>query len=217
MDDIVRQVKGVSDGLMRKVVGSSSSPNDASPISGMNLSWHADEALRHDMMKTESSFSEYEEGDKDGTHGHEEVESSAQALGWHSDNELNSKGFPPRVIKRGNEPKSLDSGEKRGSEMKSEWIDQAANFLLTSDPLVDLVGMPPEVLYIHQSFVCLFVLPPTTPYFTHCLSLEMHLQIPSFVGVNKIFGPQLGLLPTDSCLINEDGHCMQKKLFFSYK
>lgn len=144
VDDIVRQVKGVSDGLMRKVVGSSSSPNDASPISGTNLSWHADEALRHDMMKTESSFSEYEEGDKDGTHGHEEVESSAQALGWHSDNELNSKGFPPRVIKRGNEPKSLDSGEKHGSEMKSEWIDQAANFLLTSDPLVDLVGMPPE-------------------------------------------------------------------------
>ncbi|RVW49733.1 hypothetical protein CK203_070054 [Vitis vinifera] len=151
VDDIVRQVKGVSDGLMRKVVGSSSSPNDASPISGMNLSWHADEALRHDMMKTESSFSEYEEGDKDGTHGHEEVESSAQALGWHSDNELNSKGFPPRVIKRGNEPKSLDSGEKHGSEMKSEWIDQAANFLLTSDPLVDLVGMPPESIQMDRS------------------------------------------------------------------
>ena len=65
MDDIVRQFKGVSDGFTRKAVGSSSSPNDASPsFSGRNLSWHADEALRHDVIKTQSSFSEYEEGEK---------------------------------------------------------------------------------------------------------------------------------------------------------
>ena len=89
MDDIVRQFKGVSDGFTRKAVGSSSSPNDASPsFSGRNLSWHADEALRHDVIKTQSSFSEYEEGDKDGAHGHDEVEATAQAAGWNSDNEL---------------------------------------------------------------------------------------------------------------------------------
>lgn len=157
VDDIVRQFKGVSDGLMRKVVGSSTSPNDAAPsISVRNLSWHADEALRHDIIKTESSFSEYEEGDKDGAHVHDEVESSVQAAGWHSDNELNSKSFPPRVIKRGNEPKLLDYGEKLGPEMKSECVEQgkypAATLLLTSDPLEDLVGMPPEVKYIDQSF-----------------------------------------------------------------
>ena len=157
MDDIVRQFKGVSDGFIRKVVGSSSFPNDASPsFSGTNLSWHADEALRHDVIKTESSFSEYEEGDKDGAPGHDEVEANVQAAGWHSDNELNSKGFPPRVIKRGNEPKLLYSGEKLGSEMKSECVEQgkypAAKLLLTSDPLEDLVGMPPEVSYIYQRF-----------------------------------------------------------------
>lgn len=150
VDDIVRQFKGVSDGLMRKVVGSSPPAHDASPISGRNLSWQADDSFRHESMKTESSFSEHEEGDKDGTCGHEEVESSVQAAGWHSDNELNSKGFPPRVIKRNNEPKSLESVEKHTSEIKSEWIDQvkypAANFLLTSDPLEDPDAVPPEVL-----------------------------------------------------------------------
>lgn len=154
VDDIVRQFKGVSDGLMRKVVGSSSSPyeasHDTSPsISGRNLSWHAEDInkhiSRHDTSQTTNSLSDNEDGDKDENRGHEKVESIAQASGWHSDNELNSKGFPPRVIKRG---RSFDSKKKRGSKEKSEWIGPVgyptSNFSGTSGLLEDPIGMPPE-------------------------------------------------------------------------
>ncbi|KAF7810928.1 Sorting nexin-16 [Senna tora] len=44
VDDIVRQFKGVSDGLMRKVVGSTSPTNEGSSTSTTwNLSWNSDE------------------------------------------------------------------------------------------------------------------------------------------------------------------------------
>ncbi|KAK9290128.1 hypothetical protein L1049_008293 [Liquidambar formosana] len=148
VDDIVRQFKGVSDGLMRKVVGTS--PYEASPsISGRNWSWHADELSKHvsrlNNTETTNSFSDNEEGDKDRNHGHEEGESVAQANGWHSDNELNSKGFPPRVIKCDEEFRSFDSEKK---QVKPEWIDPggypAANFPVASALLEDPVGMLPE-------------------------------------------------------------------------
>uniref|UniRef100_A0A5B6ZAY2 Putative Sorting nexin-16 n=1 Tax=Davidia involucrata TaxID=16924 RepID=A0A5B6ZAY2_DAVIN len=147
VDDIVRQFKGVSDGLMRKVVGPSSSPYESSSsISGRNLSWNAGEINKHipwqNTMESAKSFSDNEEGDKDGTH--EEVGSSAQANGWHSDNELNSKGFPPRVVKRGVEFRSLDYEKKSGSEVEPESVSlagyHAASFPVTSDQL----EVPPE-------------------------------------------------------------------------
>lgn len=156
MDDIVRQFKGVSDGLMRKVVGSSSLTNEASPSfsgSGRNLSWHADEMgkhiSRHSTAESTNSFSDNEEGEKDGSHGHEEEESVAQANGWHSDNELNSKGFPPRIIKRIEEFNSFIPEKKHGSEVRFDLMgplgNPAASFPATSDGMEGPIGMPPEV------------------------------------------------------------------------
>lgn len=142
MDDIVRQFKGVSDGLMRKVVGSSSiSYEPASPLSGSNLSSSADEinrlVLRQNTADSANSFSDYEEADNDGRHGCEEIGSSSQANGWHSDNELNSKGFPPRVLKLDDEFRSTDSA-KHGSQVQSRSLSLPN----------DSIGVPPEVLCI---------------------------------------------------------------------
>ncbi|GMY05922.1 sorting nexin-16 [Fagus crenata] len=145
VDDIVRQFKGVSDGLMRKVVGPTVIYEASSSTAIRNLSLNADEIYRHGSSSysvgTANSFSDNEEGDKNENHGHEEVNSSTN--GWHSDNELNSKSFPPRVIKHNEEPRNLGS-EKRHDLVVKSGIDQvgfpAAN--LISDHLE--AGMPPE-------------------------------------------------------------------------
>ncbi|MCL7046827.1 hypothetical protein MKW94_008088 [Papaver nudicaule] len=129
MDDILRQVKGVSDGLMPKVVGSSSSPYEAS-LSGRNLSWNGDDMNGSNYSKLESSqsWTDNEEGDMDGSHGREDGVSSAHINGWHSDNELNSKGYPPRVIKRDEQP----SGNATSTSMVMSGLGD------------DPVGVPPE-------------------------------------------------------------------------
>ncbi|XP_057997210.1 uncharacterized protein LOC110637458 [Hevea brasiliensis] len=71
-----------------------------------NLSWHADEINKpvsgQDTSETANSFSNNEESFNQERHRQEEG-SSEQANGWHSDNEFNSNGFPPRVIKHAEE------------------------------------------------------------------------------------------------------------------
>ncbi|XP_057502793.1 uncharacterized protein LOC130786520 [Actinidia eriantha] len=150
VDDIVRQFKGVSDGLMRKVVGSSSFHEDSLTIPSRNLSWNSDEISNHLSWRstTESakSGSDIEEGDKDGPCGHEEVGCSVQASGWHSDNELNSKGFPPKVIKCSEKFRSSGSGKKHGSEADPLLVSLGeyppAGFTVTSNHLEDAIRSP---------------------------------------------------------------------------
>lgn len=141
VDDIVRQFKGVSDGLMRKVVGSPTSEASSS-ISAWNLSTNADEtgvrAIRQNTVETTNSFSDNEDGDKDKSCDPEEAGSGAQENGWHSDNELNSKGYPCRVI----HTRSLGSEKK--DDLAGEGGFPTANFTATSRNLEDPVGMPPE-------------------------------------------------------------------------
>lgn len=155
VDDIVRQFKGVSNGLMRKVVGPTPSSSEASAsISARHLSWNADEidryVYRQNIAETSTSISDNEDGDGDGIRGSDEVRSSGHANGWHSDNELNSKNFPPRVVKRGEGSRNSLSEKKLGLVLHSDWNGQPGssltNFQVASDQLVDPVGMPPEVL-----------------------------------------------------------------------
>ncbi|GAB4853948.1 hypothetical protein Ancab_018157 [Ancistrocladus abbreviatus] len=151
VDDIVRQFKGVSDGLMRKVVGSSPShyEGSSSTPSG-NLAWHADELKRHistnSSLETTNSFSDNEEGEKDENHGLEEAETSARANGWHSDNELDSKDFLPRVFKRTEDYRTVDFEKKHLVELKSQWKDTwgTASLPAISGHLEDPIGVPPE-------------------------------------------------------------------------
>ncbi|XP_044508167.1 uncharacterized protein LOC123227439 [Mangifera indica] len=152
VDDIVRQFKGVSDGLMRKVVGSSPNPDEASSSSNGNFSFKADEISTHiasqSTSETVNSFSDHEEGDKDESYGHEKVTSGAQASVWHSGNELNSKGVPPRIMKNSEDARNLNLAKRHSSDAKSEWFAQgglpAAKFSANPDRLKDPIGMPPE-------------------------------------------------------------------------
>ncbi|KAK0582541.1 hypothetical protein LWI29_026802 [Acer saccharum] len=149
VDDIVRQFKGV--GFIRKVAGPGSPTNEASSsISSRNLSWNADELSKHvsrqHTSETLNSFSD-NEGDKDGSHGHKEDRSGAKANGWHSDNELNSKGVSPRVIKWDEESRNFGPEKQHSLDVKSELIGQGGlpvtNFSLSPYHLEDPMGMPP--------------------------------------------------------------------------
>ncbi|XP_022763322.1 uncharacterized protein LOC111308904 isoform X3 [Durio zibethinus] len=150
VDDIVRQFRGVSDGLTHKVV-SSSSPNEASSsVTGRTLSWNADEKAkdisRQSNLVTVNSASD-NEGDKDGSRANEDNRSGSGGHGWHSDNELNSKSLPPQVLERGGEFGNLVS-EKHNLGVKPELVghsgSQSVKFSATSSHLEDPVGMPPE-------------------------------------------------------------------------
>lgn len=98
VDDIVRQFKGVSDGLLRKVSGSSGISYVASPLTEGNLAlpWNEDEGSKFSSgdtnLATSMTLSDDDNGAKNERHN--EVTN-----GWHSDNELNAKSFPPRVVK----------------------------------------------------------------------------------------------------------------------
>ncbi|KAK1369606.1 Phox homologous domain [Heracleum sosnowskyi] len=148
MDDIVRQFKGVSDGLMRKVASPSSSVSEsASSLYGKNLSLKEDE-INKLSANSVNSFSDNEEGDKSTNPYGEETGSSLQTNGWHSDTELNSKEFPPRVVKRSDEFRSVGSDEKDFPTVQSELFSPRASrgvkFSLTSEQLDDPIGVPPE-------------------------------------------------------------------------
>uniref|UniRef100_A0A6N2MBQ2 PX domain-containing protein n=1 Tax=Salix viminalis TaxID=40686 RepID=A0A6N2MBQ2_SALVM len=108
------QFKEVSDGFMRKVVGSTSHLMKLILQSTARTCLHSDD--------TANSFSDTEKVLESDTG----VGSTAKANGWHSDNELNAKDFPPRVIKWGDESQTLE------------------NSAVGSSHLDDPVGMPPE-------------------------------------------------------------------------
>lgn len=147
MDDIVRQFKGVSDGLMRKVVGSPSPTDETmSSVSSRNISWNAEEISKHisrqDTAETANSLSDNDEGYKYKNHEPEDVGSSAQASGWHSDNELNSKNFPPRVVKQS---RSLGLERKHVAIANSE-VGPGGFPAVEFQAVAANLEVPPEVL-----------------------------------------------------------------------
>lgn len=133
VDDIVRQFKGVSDGLMRKVVGPSLTYEPLSSSTSTSLNWKPDEGS--------NSFTRQTTSESANSLSDNEMDSTEKANGWHSDNELNSKGFPPRVVKHDDLSKSLDSG------VRSEILSLAANFPSTSDNMEDPLSVPAEVCF----------------------------------------------------------------------
>ncbi|XP_022876173.1 uncharacterized protein LOC111394547 [Olea europaea var. sylvestris] len=122
MDDIAHQIKG---GLMRTVVGSpSTSYEPAFSVTTRNLYWNSDDSnklgLRQSTSESINGFSVNEEGDKDVNHMAEKVDSSAQVSGWHSDNELDLNGIPPRVVKCNEDVQNLDFDSTSGLRVQSE-------------------------------------------------------------------------------------------------
>ncbi|XP_074563348.1 uncharacterized protein LOC141819977 isoform X2 [Curcuma longa] len=140
MDDIVRQFKGVSDGLMRKVVGPPSS-HVVSPSlddKSLSLSWNQEDLSkqipRFRSMETSHSLSEDEGHDDD----------TVTNSGWHSDNELSSKSFPPRVVKRTKVHSSMEYQQGQGSEKFDRIGSDALKTSLHANSFEDPFGMPSE-------------------------------------------------------------------------
>ncbi|KAF9600583.1 hypothetical protein IFM89_010069 [Coptis chinensis] len=153
MDDILRQVKGVSDGLMRKVVGSTSLPSAPSTsTSDRNISWNGDEINKHgpsyNDMETSHSLSDNEEHDLDEIHDNEEIVSGLQVNGWHSDTELNLKGGPPRLIKHNEDTRVVSFERNQYLELRSQRNGEErlpeASSPNTSGLVEDPFGVPPE-------------------------------------------------------------------------
>ncbi|KAI4367288.1 hypothetical protein MLD38_023044 [Melastoma candidum] len=149
VDDIVRQFKGVSNGIMRKVVGSTPSPSEASSsISRRQLSWKTDEMhgaiFQQNTVEPSTSISDNEEVQD--LHGQDESY-SAHEKGWHSDTELNSRGFPPRVV-RWNKTRDVASQKKhdflKDSDHAYPSVDALTNMQSSSSQWGDPIGMPPE-------------------------------------------------------------------------
>ncbi|EOA29799.1 hypothetical protein CARUB_v10012892mg [Capsella rubella] len=136
MDDIVRQFKGVSGGLMRKVVGSPLEENDHAPA--RHLSWSINE-LSTQLSKESasesmhSSISDTDDIEKLGDNTQGEGRFDSEANGWHSDNELNSKHFPPS---------EKENDFRAKSEVRGSTDLQHPNPLTTLVP--NPTGMPPE-------------------------------------------------------------------------
>lgn len=140
VDDIVRQFKDVSDGLIRKVVGPSFTYDPMSSATSKSLTWKPDDLSNsYTRQATSESANSLSDNEENGI-----VDSTAQLNGWHSDNELNSKGFPPRVVKHDDLLRSLVSEKRATSGVRSEILNLAANFPSTSDSLEDPLGVPAE-------------------------------------------------------------------------
>ncbi|XP_073013591.1 uncharacterized protein [Typha latifolia] len=141
MDDIVRQFKGVSDGLKRKVVGSSPSQLSSSPSveKSLALSWNEEDLNKHSPVfsniETSRSLSDDE--------SHYEDRPLAVNNGWHSDNELNSKEFPPRIVKRIEESSSLESQRSQQLDKFDRTNLDAPKAFLSLGSNEDPTGMPP--------------------------------------------------------------------------
>ncbi|RDX92043.1 Copia protein, partial [Mucuna pruriens] len=151
VDDIVRQFKGVSDGLRRKVVGSSSLINEGSATSTTwNLSWNADEIEKSIPRRgtAESVLSsDNEEGEKNNNFDHENIDREvAQDSGLHSDNALISKGYSSPIYNGAEESSNLDFDRKHDMVVEARVGNNvpATNFILIHDNLEDPDGGPPE-------------------------------------------------------------------------
>uniref|UniRef100_A0A0R0JGG8 PX domain-containing protein n=1 Tax=Glycine max TaxID=3847 RepID=A0A0R0JGG8_SOYBN len=151
MDDIVRQFKGVSDGLRRKVVGSSSLINEGSATSNTtwNLSWNADEIDKSIPRQStaESVFSsDNEEGEKNNFDRDNIDRAVAQDSGLHSDNALISKGNSSRINICDEESSNLEFDRKHDMVVEARVGNDipATNFILVHGNLEDPVGVPPE-------------------------------------------------------------------------
>ncbi|MED6109076.1 hypothetical protein PIB30_030290 [Stylosanthes scabra] len=151
VDDIVRQFRGVSDGLMKKVVGSPSTMNEgSSTYTPGSLPWNADEMDKSISQQSNAESvlsSDNEESLKNSNFGSENIDREvAQDSGWHSDNELISKDYRSRVTNHAEESVNLDVDRKHDMIVEARVGSDVpvTNFTLIQDNSQDPVGMPPE-------------------------------------------------------------------------
>uniref|UniRef100_A0ACD6A1D6 Uncharacterized protein n=1 Tax=Avena sativa TaxID=4498 RepID=A0ACD6A1D6_AVESA len=140
MDDIVRHVKGVSDGLKRAV--STSSPNASySPFADnrMSLSWNQEEVdnqnLQNRHLGSSHSLSDIDSNCED--------HPSSVNSSCHSDNELNNGGYGLNDIKHIEACTSCDAQVNQRIEKPARGNSDTTN-ISSVKPFEDPSGIPPE-------------------------------------------------------------------------
>ncbi|XP_047150660.1 uncharacterized protein LOC124822677 [Vigna umbellata] len=152
MDDIVRQFKGVSDGLRRKVVGSSSLMSEGSATSTVtwNLTLNSDEIdkiIPRQGTAESVLSSDNEEGEKNNNFDDESiVREVAQDSESHYDNALILKGYSPPLNNHDEESSNLDFDRKHDMVVEARVGNDVptTNFILIHGNSEDPIGGPPE-------------------------------------------------------------------------
>ncbi|XP_074285846.1 uncharacterized protein LOC141611245 isoform X2 [Silene latifolia] len=147
VDDIVRQFKGVPEGLVHKVVGSSSLNSGAlRSVPARHLSLNESDLKMHTSLDASMESSMSVSDDDVDIKTRDLVEDSAvKENGWHSDNGLKSK-VPARVVRQtedGAWSYSKSAEKSQRFEMKAD-LTGTAGLPVTSYPINDPVGVPPE-------------------------------------------------------------------------
>ncbi|CAK8571207.1 unnamed protein product [Lathyrus sativus] len=147
VDDIVRQFKGVSDDLKRKVV-TTSSPTVEGSSTSFTLNMDEMESSIPRKSGVDSVLcSDNEEGEKELNHGRENIDREVgEDSAWHSDNELSSKDNSQGVTNHGNGPGNMDLDRKHDvvNEAKVGKDVPTTNGNLVHDNPDDPIGVPPE-------------------------------------------------------------------------
>jgi sorting nexin-13 len=140
MDDIVRQFKGVSDGLKRAVGTSPSSATAQFEDNRMSLSWNQEEKDNHNLHQRslESAHSL-----SDGDSNNEDHTSSVNS-GCHSDNEVNNRGHTLNDVKHIETHSSLDKQASDQIGKPTRAYSDSSN-MLSLNTFEDATGIPPEV------------------------------------------------------------------------
>ncbi|KXG27792.1 hypothetical protein SORBI_3005G045300 [Sorghum bicolor] len=139
MDDIVRQFKGVSDGLKRAVGTSPSSATAQFEDNRMSLSWNQEEKDNHNLHQRslESAHSL-----SDGDSNNEDHTSSVNS-GCHSDNEVNNRGHTLNDVKHIETHSSLDKQASDQIGKPTRAYSDSSN-MLSLNTFEDATGIPPE-------------------------------------------------------------------------
>ncbi|TKV99388.1 hypothetical protein SEVIR_8G040000v4 [Setaria viridis] len=139
MDDIVRQFKGVSDGLKRAVGTPPSSATAQFTDNRMSLSWNHEETdnqnLHHRNFERARSLS-------DGDSNYEDLTSSANS-GCHSDNEVNNKGHTSNDTKHIETYSGLDT-QVSGQIQKPVRAYSDSSNMSSLNTFEYPTGIPPE-------------------------------------------------------------------------
>ncbi|CAD6343247.1 unnamed protein product [Miscanthus lutarioriparius] len=139
MDDIVRQFKGVSDGLKRAVGTSPSSATAQFADNRMSLSWNQEEKDNHNLHQRnlESAHSL-----SDGDSNYEDHTSSMNS-GCHSDNEVNNRGHTSNDVKHIETYSSLDKQASDQIGKPTRAYSDSSN-MSSLNTFEDPTGIPPE-------------------------------------------------------------------------
>ena len=143
MDDIVRHVKGVSDGLKRVVSTSSpSAPYSQFPDNRMSLSWNQEEI---DNQNLQNRHLESSHSLSDGDSNCEDRPSSVNSA-CHSDNELNNGGYSSNDTKYIEACTSCDAQVNQQIEKPVRANSDSTN-MSSIKPFEDPSAIPPEVRF----------------------------------------------------------------------